>query len=95
MDNFLTGRPSISLDKGIQGVVESKRVGEAILTAEKLEESPLKSLNEERKVLKPEQSDNDGASARVETVYEGRVLRKIIVHCGCGKELVFECSYEA
>lgn len=44
-------------------------------------------------VLIPEQGDVM-SNAQVQTVYEGDVLKKVIVHCDCGKELVIAFDYK-
>ena len=44
--------------------------------------------------LKPEQGEVM-SNARVQTIYESEVLKKIIVHCDCGKELVIAFDYKS
>ena len=44
-------------------------------------------------ILKPEQGELM-SNAQVQTVYEGDVLKKIIIHCDCGKELVIGFDYK-
>ena len=46
-----------------------------------------------RETLKPENSESM-THAHVQTVYEEDVLKKIIVHCDCGKELVIAFDYK-
>ena len=43
--------------------------------------------------LKPEQGEVM-SNAQVQTIYEGDILKKIIVHCDCGKELVIAFDYK-
>ena len=43
--------------------------------------------------LKPEQGEIM-SNARVQTIYESDVLKKIIVYCDCGKELVIAFDYK-
>ena len=43
--------------------------------------------------LKPEQGEVM-SNARVQTIYESDTLKKIIVHCDCGKELVIAFDYK-
>ncbi len=43
--------------------------------------------------LKPEQGEVM-SNARVQTIYESDILKKIIVHCDCGKELVIAFDYK-
>lgn len=43
--------------------------------------------------LKPEQGEVM-SNAQVQTIYESDVLKKIIVHCDCGKELVIAFDYK-
>ena len=43
--------------------------------------------------LKPEQGEVM-SNARVQTIYEGDILKKIIVRCDCGKELVIAFDYK-
>ena len=45
------------------------------------------------KDLKPEQGEVM-SNARVQTIYESDILKKIIVHCDCGKELVIAFDYK-
>ncbi len=43
--------------------------------------------------LKPEQGEVM-SNAQVQTIYESDILKKIIVHCDCGKELVIAFDYK-
>ena len=43
--------------------------------------------------LKPEQVEVM-SNAHVQTIYEGDILKKILVHCDCGKELVIAFDYK-
>lgn len=44
-------------------------------------------MEEPRETLQPEQGEVM-SNARVQTIYEKDVLKKIVVHCDCGKEIV-------
>ena len=43
--------------------------------------------------LKPERGEVM-SNARVQTIYEGNILKKITVCCDCGKELVIAFDYK-
>lgn len=45
------------------------------------------------KDLKPEQGEVM-SNAHVQTIYENDILKKVIVHCDCGKELVIAFDYK-
>jgi|GEM_PF-2989725 hypothetical protein len=46
------------------------------------------------KDLKPEQGEVM-SNAHVQTLYENDILKKVIVHCDCGKELVIAFDYKS
>lgn len=48
---------------------------------------------EPRETLQPEKGEVM-SNARVQTIYEKDVLKKIVVHCDCGKELVLSLEYK-
>ena len=48
---------------------------------------------EPRETLQPEKGEIM-SNARVQTIYEKDVLKKIVVHCDCGKELVLSLEYK-
>ena len=50
-------------------------------------------VDQDVKDLKPEQGEVM-SNARVQTIYESDILKKIIVHCDCGKELVIAFDYK-
>ena len=49
--------------------------------------------SEPRETLQPEQGEVM-ANARVQTIYEEDVLKKIVIVCDCGKELVLSLEYK-
>ena len=48
---------------------------------------------EPRETLQPEKGEVM-SNARVQTIYEKDVLKKIVVYCDCGKELVLSLEYK-
>lgn len=48
---------------------------------------------ESRETLQPEKGEVM-SNARVQTIYEKDILKKIVVHCDCGKELVLSLEYK-
>lgn len=48
---------------------------------------------EPRETLQPEKG-KVMSNARVQTIYEKDVLKKIVIHCDCGKELVLSLEYK-
>ena len=46
-----------------------------------------------RETLQPEQGEVM-SNARVQAIYEKDILKKIVVHCDCGKELVLALEYK-
>ena len=39
-------------------------------------------------------TSDSSENLQVQTVYEGDYLKKIIIHCECGKEIILSCQYK-
>lgn len=57
------------------------------------QEDSSTSTIEPRETLQPEEGEVM-SNARVQTIYEKDILKKIVVHCDCGKELVLSLEYK-
>ncbi len=95
MDSFLKGRADLTRKDVIDGGLSHSETEESKLAAplddQHGDESRTK-LTLSKEVLVPEEGDDH---VTLETTYEGDVLRKIIIHCDCGKEIVLDCCYVA
>ena len=86
MDSFLTNREKVSCACKPQECSQANNA-----TAQNA--APFDLLNQDRQVQHPEIADEKDKTAKIETVYENGTLRKIIVTCSCGKEMIFLCHY--
>lgn len=77
------------MDDFLQGVKRLSNVDGVLKEAQDVS-TPSKEIDV-GEVLKPE-SGTAMENATVQTIYEGNILKKIIVHCDCGKELVITCE---
>lgn len=84
MDSFLKDRPHITLDHETETAHDSENLAHS---------NQLPTLNLSQSTLTPESGDAM-EHAKIETIFESGILRRIIVHCDCGKELILECQYE-
>ena len=53
-------------------------------------EIALQNADENIENLTSDSSEN----LQIQTVYEGDYLKKIIIHCECGKEIILSCRYK-
>lgn len=86
MDNFLTNREKISCGLNKQ---ECAQMGGS--NVENL--APFNILHKNTNIQHPLVASEEDKAAKIETVYENGTLRKVIVTCSCGKEMIFLCNY--
>ncbi len=85
MDDFFQNLPKLQRNGEILGVTECSKqlVGQNKVALEK--------FGEEKTALVPTESD-DGQTT-VELIQENGVVKKIVIRCDCGREIVLECRY--
>ena len=90
MDSFLQGRPCIK-NTTVDELIENKQEP-YLVHREHQNDTTEKILKVKQEVLVPEGSEEN---VKVETTYEGNLLRKITIHCECGKAIILDCCYDS